>query len=118
MATIDNKLENENNNPSLWGSLVSAYSANKATKVGLLLGYAGLPVALTAAAATYLGLKTGGSIIGYAANIVRHPFEYLRISKIAEVAKDTVRDYNLVGTYKRPNFIGSTLSGVTQYTGF
>ena len=117
-ATIDNKLENASSKASLWGSLVSAYSANKATKVGLLLSYAGLPTAIAGAAATYLGIKTSGAIAGYAANIARNPFKYLRISNIKKATNNTPNYYNPTGLYSRPTFIGSLLSGVTQYTGF
>ena len=100
--------------------LVSAYSSSKAVKLGLADATAGYSYSLAAVMSGlfYLGVKTIYTSIKNAAKLIMHPLKYLSLSGIKELASETKEHYNPFGKYKRPTFMGATLSVVTDITGF
>ena len=105
---------------SIWDFLVSAYSSNKSVKIALTLidqGYSYIGTAL-ASGIFYLGAKTVGIMTKFITQFLTHPVRYLKNLKLNEKVSETIHFYNPFGKYKRPTFMGGTLSAVTYFTGF
>ena len=119
-GTLEERVNTPSTKTSIWDFLVSAYSSNKTIKIGLTLielGYSYISSAL-ASGIFYLGAKTSGIIIKYAAQFLTHPIRYLKNFSINEKVTEAISFYNPLGKYKRPTFMGGTLSAVTYFTGF
>ncbi|MBI2655807.1 hypothetical protein HYX06_05305 [Candidatus Woesearchaeota archaeon] len=118
--TLEERVNTPNAKTSIWDFLVSAYSSNKTIKIGLTL--AGLGYSYTSSAIAsgifYLGAKTIGITAKYAAQFLTHPINYLKNFNLKEKVTETIKFYNPLGKYRRPTFMGGTLSAVTYFTGF
>ena len=118
--TLEERVNSPNTKTSIWDFLVSAYSSNKTIKIGLTL--AGLGYSYTSSAIAsgifYLGAKTIGIAAKYAAQFLTHPIKYLKNFSFKDRISESADCDNPCGRYKRPTFMGSTLSAVTYFTGF
>ena len=109
--TIEDKVgyEERNKQPSIWDSLVAAYSSGRAIKAGL----AALSYSYSAAAAQYLGFYAAaralGSSIKIASKIIT--FRYNNIKQIYSDIKDTFS----IRKVKRPLLIGGTLGTAAAF---
>ena len=110
----------EGKKSGIWDFLVSAYSSSKAIKIALLTATAGYSAYFVASASAlfYFGAKTLGAGIKYATRLVTNPSEYLSFKGIKTTIYETLELYNPFGKYKRPTFMGATLSTITHITGF
>ena len=118
--TLEEKVNKSNAKTSIWDFLVSAYSSNKTIKIGLTLigmGYSYLSSAL-ASGIFYFGAKTIGITAKYAVQFLTHPLKYLKNFSFKGRISEAAEFYNPFGRYKRPTFMGGTLSAVTYFTGF
>ncbi len=104
----------------IWDFMVSAYSSSKAVKLGLLAAAAGYSysLVLVISGAFYFGAKTAGAFVKYMGRVITNPIKYLSTKGINKSLYETFESYNPFGKYKRPAFMGATLSTVTHFTGF
>lgn len=118
--SLEDKIEKSSAKLPIWDFIVSAYSSSKAVKLGLLTiatGYS-YSLALAISGAFYFGAKTAGALVKYLGRIITKPTKYLSISGANKSFYETLESYNPFGKYKRPSFMGATLSTATHFTGF
>ena len=119
-------LEDRLNNPkpaakvNFFDFMTSAYTSNKALKVGQLAYAAGYSLAGAAAMSGifYLGAKTIWNAAKYAIKFIMSPMEYLKGKKTKETLSDIKESYNPFGMYARPHLMPPTLQAITYATGF
>ncbi len=118
--SLEDRIEKPAAKLPIWDFMVSAYSSSKAVKLGLLTAASGYSysVALAISGAFYLGAKTAGAFVKYVGRIITNPLKYLSPKSIKNSFYETLESYNPFGKYKRPTFMGATLSTATHFTGF
>ena len=95
--------EGKDKQPSIWDSLVAAYSSSRAIKAGL----AALNYSYSAAAVQYLGFYTAARAIGTSIKIASK-IVTLRYNRLKQIYSD-VKDTFSIRKVKRPLLIGGTL---------
>jgi len=103
--TLDDKIdyEGKNKQPSIWDSLVAAYSSSRAIKAGLTA----LNYSYSAAAVQYLGFYAAARALGTSIKIASKIITF-RYNKLKQVYND-VKDTFSIRKVKRPLLIGGTL---------
>ena len=120
--TLEDRLNNSK--PAAKGNffdfIASAYTSNKALKVGQLTYTASysLAGAIAMSGIFYLGAKTIWSAAKYTIKFIMNPMVYLKGKRTKETLSEIKESYNPFGIYIRPHLIPPTLQAITYATGF
>ena len=100
--------------------MASAYTSNKALKIGqlsLMAGYS-LPGACAISGIFYLGAKTAWNLAKYSVKFAMSPISYLKGEKTREMLSEIKESFKPFGKYIRPHVMPPTLQAITYATGF
>ena len=120
--TLEDRLDNNKSSAkaNFFDFMTSAYTSNKALKIGQLAYAAGYSLAGAAVTSGifYLAAKTVWNAAKYAVKFITSPMEYLKGKRTKETLSEIKESYKPFGKYIRPHLMPPTLQAITYATGF